>query len=162
MRGVPAALIACLPCGPCRAVLTVAMHCIALTLWAASECGLHTLSETDLIDLLLSPLQQPTAQLSPSCGTDTDRARTRLWPLTRVCATVRNLQAELAQMSRNGSSLWIVKPVSSSRGRGIFIVNDVRQIPPQYKAVACRYIANPLLLDRKCDELVDQLGVTVE
>ena len=61
------------------------------------------------------------------------------------------LQAELAQMSRNGSGLWIVKPVSSSRGRGIFIVNDVRQIPPQYKAVACRYIANPLLLDRKCD-----------
>ena len=67
------------------------------------------------------------------------------------------LQAELAQMSRNGSGLWIVKPVSSSRGRGIFIVNDVRQIPPQYKAVACRYIANPLLLDRKAVRLTDSL-----
>ena len=54
-------------------------------------------------------------------------------------------------------SLWIVKPFSSSRGRGIFIVNDVRQIPPQYKAVACRYIANPLLLDRKAVRLTDSL-----
>jgi len=93
----------------------------------------------------------------PAVGQTLIDQEARQWPLAFVRLSFGNLQAELAQMSRNGSSLWIVKPVSSSRGRGIFIVNDVRQIPPQYKAVACRYIANPLLLDRKAVRRTDSL-----
>lgn len=42
---------------------------------------------------------------------------------------------------------WIVKPVASSRGRGIFLVNHPDQIPLDENIIVCRYIANPLLID---------------
>ncbi|XP_052220456.1 tubulin polyglutamylase TTLL5-like isoform X3 [Dreissena polymorpha] len=42
---------------------------------------------------------------------------------------------------------WIVKPVASSRGRGIFLVNHPDQIPLDENLVVCRYINNPLLID---------------
>ncbi|XP_052766508.1 tubulin polyglutamylase TTLL5-like isoform X5 [Mya arenaria] len=42
---------------------------------------------------------------------------------------------------------WIVKPVASSRGRGIFLVNHPDQIPLDENIIVCRYISNPLLID---------------
>ncbi|PAA67977.1 hypothetical protein BOX15_Mlig002170g1 [Macrostomum lignano] len=42
---------------------------------------------------------------------------------------------------------FIVKPIASSRGRGIFIVNNPEQIVLDEQLVACKYIANPLLVD---------------
>ncbi|XP_030855509.1 tubulin polyglutamylase TTLL5 isoform X2 [Strongylocentrotus purpuratus] len=42
---------------------------------------------------------------------------------------------------------WIVKPVASSRGRGIFLVNSPQNVPLDAAYVACRYLNNPLLID---------------
>eukprot|EP00347_Sterkiella_histriomuscorum_P013399 403364853 len=41
---------------------------------------------------------------------------------------------------------WIVKPPSSSRGRGIFIIDNLSQVPRHENLVISRYIDNPLLL----------------
>lgn len=43
-------------------------------------------------------------------------------------------------------NIWIVKPSSSSRGRGIYIINDVSQVSKHDQCVVSRYIDNPLLL----------------
>ena len=43
-------------------------------------------------------------------------------------------------------ALWIVKPIASSRGRGISIVQQPHQLP-QDDVVVSRYVANPLLID---------------
>jgi tubulin polyglutamylase TTLL5 len=45
-------------------------------------------------------------------------------------------------------NLWIVKPSGSSRGRGIYIVDDPKQILQTNESlVVSRYIDNPLLLN---------------
>ena len=44
------------------------------------------------------------------------------------------------------SAAWIVKPIASSRGRGISIVQQPHQLP-QDDVVVSRYISNPLLID---------------
>ncbi|XP_055593933.1 tubulin polyglutamylase TTLL5 isoform X2 [Uranotaenia lowii] len=47
---------------------------------------------------------------------------------------------------------WIVKPVASSRGRGIFIVNSPDQIASYEQVVVAKYITDPLCIDgHKCD-----------
>ena len=43
-------------------------------------------------------------------------------------------------------SLWIVKPIASSRGRGISIIQQPHQLPAE-DVVVSRYVANPLLID---------------
>eukprot|EP00731_Ephydatia_muelleri_P027334 Em0019g207a len=43
--------------------------------------------------------------------------------------------------------VWIVKPVASSRGRGIFLVNHPKQVPAGEAVVVSRYVENPLCID---------------
>uniref|UniRef100_A0A8D2PTF4 Tubulin--tyrosine ligase-like protein 5 n=1 Tax=Zosterops lateralis melanops TaxID=1220523 RepID=A0A8D2PTF4_ZOSLA len=42
---------------------------------------------------------------------------------------------------------WIVKPVASSRGRGVYLVNNPNQIIVEDNILVSRYISNPLLID---------------
>lgn len=46
----------------------------------------------------------------------------------------------------NNHNLWIVKPTCSSRGRGIYIVDNLKQVPKHENLVISRYLDNPLLL----------------
>ncbi|CAM9990126.1 unnamed protein product [Sphacelaria rigidula] len=47
----------------------------------------------------------------------------------------------------NSKDVWIMKPVGMSRGRGIRLVDDIKNIRYSDKVVVQRYIGNPLLLD---------------
>ncbi|XP_037551299.1 tubulin polyglutamylase TTLL5 [Nematolebias whitei] len=42
---------------------------------------------------------------------------------------------------------WIIKPVASSRGRGIYLVSNPNQIATDENILVSRYINNPLLID---------------
>jgi len=47
---------------------------------------------------------------------------------------------------------WIVKPVASSRGRGIYLVSKPEEVPLEEPVLVSKYISNPLLVDgHKCD-----------
>ena len=56
------------------------------------------------------------------------------------------VQARHNHKGKVGSNLWIVKPSSSSRGRGIFIVDKLKQVPRHENCIISKYIDNPLLL----------------
>ncbi|KAM4013858.1 tubulin polyglutamylase TTLL5 isoform 2-T2 [Anomaloglossus baeobatrachus] len=42
---------------------------------------------------------------------------------------------------------WIVKPVASSRGRGVYLVNTPSQVNVEENLLVSRYVSNPLLID---------------
>lgn len=49
---------------------------------------------------------------------------------------------------QNRAALWIVKPHTSSQGRGIFITNSLESIPRNSHLVVSRYISNPYLINK--------------
>ena len=44
-------------------------------------------------------------------------------------------------------NLWIVKPTNSSRGRGIYIIDDVSEVSLDDPSIISKYIADPLLIN---------------
>ena len=44
-------------------------------------------------------------------------------------------------------NMWIVKPTCSSRGRGIFIIDDISEVPIDESCIVSKYITNPLLIN---------------
>ncbi|XP_060151055.1 tubulin polyglutamylase TTLL5 isoform X8 [Globicephala melas] len=60
------------------------------------------------------------------------------------------LPAEYAEFCNSYSKdrgPWIVKPVASSRGRGVYLINNPNQISLEENILVSRYINNPLLID---------------
>ena len=47
----------------------------------------------------------------------------------------------------NEYNIWIVKPVGRSRGKGIFLIDDMSDVPLSESYLVQRYLTNPLLLD---------------
>ena len=52
-----------------------------------------------------------------------------------------------AERERDTSSLWILKPVAASCGRGIKIVNSTQRVSKKEGYLASKYVANPHLLN---------------
>ncbi|KAJ3234362.1 Tubulin polyglutamylase ttll4 [Chytriomyces hyalinus] len=44
---------------------------------------------------------------------------------------------------------WIIKPPASARGIGIRVVNKWKDVPQRKDVIACKYIQNPYLIDKK-------------
>ncbi len=60
---------------------------------------------------------------------------------------VATLASSSASMQSGSSPLWIIKPASSSRGRGIYLIDDVSEVPIDETCVVSRYVANPFLIN---------------
>lgn len=51
-------------------------------------------------------------------------------------------------MKEAEKNLWIVKPTNLSRGRGIYIIDDISEVNIEDEAaIISRYVANPLLIN---------------
>ena len=57
-------------------------------------------------------------------------------------------------------NIWIVKPANLSRGRGIYLIEDVAEINVEDIAVISKYIANPLLINGHKFDLRIYVAVT--
>lgn len=69
----------------------------------------------------------------------------RFLPLTFILPSeMIGLQDAMVQ---NPQKSWIVKPASSSQGKGIFITQDIQEIPGGTQMVVSEYVNNPLLID---------------
>lgn len=53
---------------------------------------------------------------------------------------------EFLEAYERTNHLWIVKPSASSRGRGIFVLQDLEDLPLEDNSVVSRYVENPLLI----------------
>lgn len=50
-------------------------------------------------------------------------------------------------LEREGEwNIWIMKPTSKSRGRGIQVINDITQVMYSEPVILQKYLKNPLLL----------------
>lgn len=47
----------------------------------------------------------------------------------------------------NPLNLWIVKPVGKSRGKGIYLINDISDVPLADSFLVQQYLTNPLLVE---------------
>ena len=43
--------------------------------------------------------------------------------------------------------MWIIKPQNSSQGKGIYIIDDISEVPIDENCIISRYVANPFLIN---------------
>eukprot|EP00826_Nyctotherus_ovalis_P005673 TRINITY_DN1128_c0_g12_i3.p1 TRINITY_DN1128_c0_g12~~TRINITY_DN1128_c0_g12_i3.p1 ORF type:complete len:493 (+),score=145.01 TRINITY_DN1128_c0_g12_i3:330-1808(+) len=53
----------------------------------------------------------------------------------------------LEEEEREPRQYWIVKPAASCQGRGIFVTNNILDIPEKAQMIASKYICDPLLIN---------------
>ena len=66
-------------------------------------------------------------------------------PKTFVLPQESSLLSE--EDEKDPGKFWIVKPAASSQGKGIFVTNNISDIPPKIQLIASRYVNDPLLVD---------------
>ena len=49
--------------------------------------------------------------------------------------------------SKEKSNMWIIKPQNSSQGKGIYIIDDISEVPIDEACIISRYVANPFLIN---------------
>ena len=49
--------------------------------------------------------------------------------------------------SKQKLNQWIIKPTNSSQGKGIFIIDDISEVPIDEPYIVSRYLDNPLLIN---------------
>ena len=64
------------------------------------------------------------------------------------------------EMEKDPELFWIVKPAASSQGKGIFVTDNINEIPAKTAMIASRYINDPLLLDGYKFDLRIYLAIT--
>ena len=79
-------------------------------------------------------------------------------PKTFVLPQELPLLVEEAENSSN--KFWIVKPAASSQGRGIFVTNNISDIPNNTQLIASKYINDPLLVNGYKFDLRIYLAIT--
>ena len=53
------------------------------------------------------------------------------------------------EISKSPDTLWIAKPFANCQGRGIFLTNNIEDIPALQKLIVSKYIQNPYLIHNK-------------
>lgn len=43
--------------------------------------------------------------------------------------------------------MWIIKPQNSCQGKGIYIIDDISEVPIDESCIISRYIPNPFLIN---------------
>lgn len=51
------------------------------------------------------------------------------------------------EKSKDEHNMWIIKPQQSSQGKGIFMIDDMSEVPLTEPLVISKYIENPLLIN---------------
>lgn len=67
---------------------------------------------------------------------------------------------KLKAANDNKKTYWIIKPANLSRGRGIYIVDDISEVNVDDISVISKYIQNPLLINGHKFDLRIYVAVT--
>ena len=49
--------------------------------------------------------------------------------------------------SKDKNNMWIIKPQNSSQGKGIYIIDDISEVPIDENCIISRYVSNPFLIN---------------
>lgn len=49
--------------------------------------------------------------------------------------------------SKEQPNMWIIKPQNSSQGKGIYIIDDISEVPIDENCIISRYVSNPFLIN---------------
>ena len=58
-----------------------------------------------------------------------------------------SIKKKISDQEKSFKNQWIIKPTNSSQGKGIFIIDDISEVPIDEQCVVSKYIHNPLLIN---------------